>query len=127
MERTLLKSKLHRGRITQANLNYQGSITIDAQLMAAADILPHEKVQVVNNNNGARLETYAIAGPPGSGTLCLNGAAARLAQPDDLVIIMTYALYSECEAKEHQPTVVFLDENNKISHQGLEKPFTLDR
>lgn len=125
MERTLLKSKLHRGRITQANLNYQGSITIDAQLMAAADILPHEKVQVVNNNNGARLETYAIAGPPGSGTLCLNGAAARLAQPDDLVIIMTYGIYSEPEALDHQPKIIFLDENNTIVGEGLESPFTL--
>src|SRR5690625_2111162 len=114
MFRTLMKAKLHRATVTEADLHYVGSITIDEELMETVDILPHEKVQIVNNNNGARLETYVIAGPRGSGVICLNGAAARLVQPGDQVIIMTYAMMSEEEAKRHKPKVAVLGENNKI-------------
>ncbi|MBU2700666.1 aspartate 1-decarboxylase [Sporomusaceae bacterium BoRhaA] len=116
MMRTLFKSKLHRATVTEACLDYVGSITIDEDLMDAADICLHEKVQVVNNNNGARLETYVIAGPRGSGMICLNGAAARLVQPGDTVIIMTFAIFDEKEMENYQPTVVFLDESNGIVH-----------
>lgn len=114
MMRTMFKSKIHRATVTEANLNYVGSITIDAELLKAADILEYEQVAVVNINNGARFETYAIAGPAGSGTVCLNGAAARLAQPGDLVIIITYAQMSEEELKRHRPTVVLVDQQNRI-------------
>lgn len=123
MYRTLFKSKIHRATVTEANLNYMGSITIDSDLMKAADILPNEKVQIVNNNNGARLETYVISGPPGSGVICLNGAAARLVQPGDVVIIISYALVPEEKARDHQPTVVFVNEKNEIIKTGKEKPF----
>lgn len=109
MFRTLMKSKIHRATVTEANLNYVGSITIDRNLMEAADILENEKVQIVNNNNGARLETYVIPGPRGTGTICLNGAAARLVQPGDTVIIIAYAMMSNEEAVQHKPTVVFVD------------------
>lgn len=114
MLRTLFKSKLHRATVTEACLDYVGSITIDEDLMDAADICLNEKVQVVDNNNGARLETYVIAGARGSGIICLNGAAARLVQPGDKVIIMTFALIDDREIKNCQPTVVFLDEHNRI-------------
>lgn len=114
MFRTLFKSKLHRATVTEANLNYVGSITIDEDLMDAADILINEKVQIVNNNNGARLETYVIPGERGSGVICLNGAAARLVQPGDKVIIITYAIMDEQEIRDFKPTVVFVDDNNKI-------------
>ena len=114
MFRTMFKSKIHRATVTQANLNYMGSITIDSLLMEAADILPNEKVQVVNNNNGARFETYVIEGPKGSGTICLNGAAARLVQQGDSVILITYAVMSNEECRNYQPTLVFVDENNRI-------------
>lgn len=110
---TLMKSKIHRARVTEANLNYVGSITIDEDLMDAAGLLCNEKVQIVNNNNGARLETYAIPGPRGSGIICLNGAAARLVQPGDIVIIFAYGIFSEAEARQHKPKVVFVDENNR--------------
>ncbi|MCM3783978.1 aspartate 1-decarboxylase [Neobacillus mesonae] len=113
MFRTLMKSKIHRATVTEANLNYVGSITIDRDLMDAADILENEKVQIVNNNNGARLETYVIPGPRGTGTICLNGAAARLVQPGDTVIIISYAMLSNEEAASHKPTVVFVDNTNK--------------
>jgi aspartate 1-decarboxylase len=113
MFRTLMKSKLHRGTITAANLHYVGSITIDADLMDAADLLPNEKVQVVDIDNGARLETYVIPGERGSGDLCLNGAAARLVQPGDKIIVISYGVYSDVEAREHQPTVLVLDEINR--------------
>ncbi|MCM3126594.1 MULTISPECIES: aspartate 1-decarboxylase [unclassified Paenibacillus] len=113
MFRTLMKSKIHRATVTEANLNYVGSITIDRNLMDAADILENEKVQIVNNNNGARLETYVIPGPRGTGTICLNGAAARLVQPGDTVIIISYAMMSSEEAVQHKPTVVFVDGQNK--------------
>lgn len=112
MYRVMMKSKLHRATVTEANLNYVGSITIDEKLMEAADIWPNEKVQVVNNNNGARLETYVIPGPPGSGVICLNGAAARQAQPGDTVIIISYAGMEDERARVHKPKVIILDENN---------------
>ena len=115
MFRTVLKSKLHRATVTEACLNYVGSITIDEDLMDAADILINEKVQVVDLNNGERLETYAIPGPRGSGVICLNGAAARLVQPGDKIIIMTYVMVDDKEAKDWTPTVVFLKEGNRIT------------
>lgn len=105
----LLKSKIHRVTVTEANLNYIGSITIDEELLEAANLIPGEKVQIVNNNNGARLETYVIRGERGSGVVCLNGAAARLVQPGDVVIIMAYAWMDAKEAKTFQPAVVFPD------------------
>lgn len=114
MYRTMMKSKLHRGTITEANLNYVGSITIDADLMRAVDILENERVQVVDVNNGARLETYAIPGKAGSGVICLNGAAARLVQPGDKVIIISYAVMDEEEARSHKPIVAILGEHNQI-------------
>lgn len=105
----VVKSKIHRVTVTEANLHYVGSITIDEVLMEAAGLLPGEKVQVVNNNNGARLETYTIAGERASGVICLNGAAARLVQPGDVVIIMSYAWMSLEEAKGFKPSVIFPD------------------
>ena len=115
MYRCMLKSKIHRAVLTDADLNYVGSITIDSDLLEAADILPFEKVQVVNNNNGARFETYAIEGEAGSGCIRLNGAAARLGQPGDILIILSYIQLDEREVREHKPRVVFVDENNKIA------------
>lgn len=105
----LVKSKIHRVTITEANLDYVGSITIDQDLMDAAGILPGERVQIVDNNNGARLETYTIAGERGSGVICLNGAAARLVHPGDIIIIMAYAWMTLEEAKTFEPQVVFPD------------------
>lgn len=110
----LLKGKIHCATVTEANLQYMGSITIDEELMEQAGILPNERVQVVDNNNGARLETYTIPGPRGSGVVCLNGAAARCVQPGDVVIIMAYAFFSEEEARGYQPLVVMVDEKNKV-------------
>ena len=115
MFRTVFKSKLHRATVTQACLDYVGSITIDEDLMDAADIMINEQVAVVDINNGARLETYAIPGPRGSGVICLNGAAARLVQPGDKVIIITYAVVDNQEAKTWKPTVAFLNDANQIS------------
>ncbi|NMC31644.1 MAG: aspartate 1-decarboxylase [Veillonellaceae bacterium] len=115
MFRTVFKSKLHRATVTQACLDYVGSITIDEDLMDAADILINEKVQVVDINNGERLETYAIPGPRGSGVICLNGAAARLVQPGDKVIIITYAVLDDKEARDWKPTVAFLNDANQIA------------
>lgn len=109
---TMLKSKIHRATVTDADLNYVGSITVDKELLDAAGILEYEKVQVVNCNNGSRLETYTIAGRPGSGTVCLNGAAARLALKGDIVIIIAYAAMTPAEAREHAPAVVQVDQNN---------------
>lgn len=109
-----MKSKIHRVRVTQAELNYVGSITIDEDLMDAANIIANEKVQIVNNNNGARLETYVIPGKRGSGTICLNGAAARLVQVGDIVIIISYAQMEMEEAKKHVPSLVFPDDNNQL-------------
>ena len=105
----VVKSKIHRVTVTEANLNYIGSITIDEDLMDAANLIPNEKVTVVNNNNGERLETYIIKGERGSGVVCLNGAAARKVQPGDIVIIMSYALMDFEEAKTFKPAVVFPD------------------
>lgn len=113
MHRTLLKSKIHRARVTATDKAYEGSITVDSELLAAADIVPHERVQVVNVTTGGRFETYAIAGDDGE--VCLNGAAARLAEPGDIVIIMSYARYAEDE--RHEPSIVFVDEMNTITEQ----------
>ena len=110
----VLKSKIHRAKVTQAELNYVGSITIDEDLIEAANIIPNEKVQIVNNNNGARFETYVIKGERGSGTVCLNGATARLAQVGDIVIIMSYAYMEQAEAREDKPLLVFPDTDNKL-------------
>lgn len=114
MNLTMLKGKIHRAVVTQAELNYVGSITIDTDLMKAAGILEYQMVQIVDVENGNRFETYTIAGEAGSGIICLNGAAARMAQAGDHVIIMAYAQLSEEESKQHQPNVVLVDENNKI-------------
>lgn len=110
----VLKSKIHRVRVTQAELNYVGSITIDEDLMDAAQIYANEKVQIVNNNNGARLETYVIPGERGSGTICLNGAAARLVQVGDIIIIISYAHMEIESVKKHTPILLFPDVNNKL-------------
>lgn len=101
--RTFMNSKIHRARVTESNLNYVGSITIDANILDAVDILPNEKVAIVNNNNGARFETYVIAGERGSGKMCLNGAASRLVEVGDVIIIMTYAQLNEDEMVDHSP------------------------
>lgn len=114
MQLELLKSKIHRATVTDANLNYEGSITIARDLMDAAHILPFEKVGVLDVNNGSRLDTYVIEGPKKSGMICLNGAAARLVQPGDLVIIVTYAKMSEEEAKLWKPIIVHVNEKNEI-------------
>ena len=118
---TLLKAKLHRATVTEANLNYTGSITIDKDIIDQAGIFIHEKVQIVNNNNGARFETYVIEGKSGSGVLCLNGAAARLAQPGDKVIIMAYAQMTPEEAQTHKPVVLLLGDNNQILEKLSER------
>lgn len=125
MYRIMMKSKIHRAQVTEANLNYVGSITIDAALLKAANILPNEKVQIVNNNSGARLETYTIPGPEGSGVICLNGAAARLVQPGDIIIIISYAGVAEDKCAIHQPTVVYVDERNQLVKVGEEKAFVV--
>lgn len=111
----MLKGKIHRATVTQAEVDYIGSITIDQQLMDAAGILEYEKVQVADVETGSRLETYVISGEPGSGVICLNGAAAHLVTPGDKVIIMCYAQMTPEEARENQPRVVFVDERNKIA------------
>lgn len=111
----IFKSKIHRATVTEACLNYMGSVTIDSELMKAANIRPNERVQIVDNNNGSRLETYVISGEPGSGIICLNGAAARLVQPGDTVIIISYAWMEEKEADDYQPVVVMVGEGNKIA------------
>lgn len=109
----VLKSKIHRVKVTQAELNYVGSITIDEDLLEASNIIPNEKVQVVNNNNGERFETYVIKGERGTGTICLNGATARRAQVGDILIIMSYCALPIEEAKKYQPILVFPDEQNR--------------
>lgn len=114
MYRTMMSGKLHRATVTEANLNYVGSITIDEDLIDAVGMLPNEKVQIVNNNNGARLETYIIPGKRGSGVICLNGAAARLVQEGDKVIIISYKMMSDQEAASHEPKVAVLNDQNKI-------------
>ncbi|EGQ27545.1 aspartate 1-decarboxylase [Sporosarcina newyorkensis 2681] len=122
MIRTMMNGKIHRATVTEANLNYVGSITIDAALLEAAGMLPNEKVQIVNNNNGARFETYIIEGERDSGVICVNGAAARLVQPGDIVIILNYVYLSDEEARVHQPNVLIMDENNRIKELITEKP-----
>lgn len=114
MFRTMLGGKIHRAAVTEADLNYVGSITIDQDLLDAAGICVNEKVQIVNNNNGERFETYTIPGERGSGVVCLNGAAARLVQKGDIVIIMSYVMLSEPEISAHEPKVVLVDEHNRI-------------
>jgi len=126
MDRFMMKSKIHRATVTEANLHYMGSITIDSDLMKAADLLANEKVQIVNNHNGARFETYVITGPAGSGVICLNGAAARLVQPGDEVIIISYAMMPNEEAQRYQPAVVFVDKNNRIKNIREETAFAMD-
>lgn len=115
MFRTMMKSKIHKAIVTEANLNYVGSITIDEAIMEQVDILPNERVQVVNNNNGARLETYVIAGERNSGVICLNGAAARLVQPGDEVIIISYMMMDDQQAKTYRPKVVLMDRQNRVA------------
>lgn len=123
--RTFMNSKIHRARVTESNLNYVGSITIDANILDAVDILPNEKVAIVNNNNGARFETYVIAGERGSGKMCLNGASSRLVEVGDVIIIMTYAQLNEDEMVNHSPKVAVLNENNEIIEMINEKENTI--
>ena len=115
MQIEVFKSKIHRAKVTQAELHYVGSITLDEDLMDAANIIENEKVQIVNVNNGERFETYVIKGDRGSGTVCLNGPAARKVHVGDVIIIVTYAIMNYDEAKSHQPSVIFPDDNNKIN------------
>ncbi|KAB8138459.1 aspartate 1-decarboxylase [Gracilibacillus oryzae] len=122
MLRSMMKSKIHRATVTEANLNYVGSITIDKEIIEKVGILPHEKVQIVNNNNGARLETYVIPGEYGSKIICLNGAAARLVQPGDIVIIVSYALISDDELAQFKPKVAIMDENNTVTQLIDQEP-----
>ncbi|MFF5177248.1 aspartate 1-decarboxylase [Micromonospora sp. NPDC000316] len=120
MQRTMLKSKIHRATVTQADLHYVGSLTLCRDLMAAADLLPGERVDIVDINNGNRLSTYVIEGPPGSGVVGINGAAARLIAPGDLVIIIAYGTYSEAELAHNQPRVVFVDQDNRVLQTGTD-------
>ena len=109
-----MKSKIHGASVTEANLRYTGSITIDKNLLKASDIYPFERVQIVNLNNGSRVETYVLEGPAGSGTICMNGAAARWAEIGDKVIIISYTLLNKSEIKKHHPNVVFVDDRNRV-------------
>jgi aspartate 1-decarboxylase len=123
MLRVMMKSKIHRATITQAEMHYEGSLTISAELMRAADILPYEMVHIYNISNGERFETYAIEGEENSGVICLNGAAARKGAPGDLIIITTYATYEAAELAKHQPKVVMVDKNNHLKNtSSAEKP-----
>ncbi|MBE5099983.1 MULTISPECIES: aspartate 1-decarboxylase [Priestia] len=122
MFRTMMNAKIHRAHVTEANLNYVGSITIDEDVIDAVGITANEKVQIVNNNNGARLETYVIPGERGSGVVCLNGAAARLVQPGDIIIIISYALVANEEVAHHHPTVAIMNEQNKIQQLLKQEP-----
>lgn len=121
MERTLLKSKIHRATVTDANLHYQGSVTIDPLLMEAADLLHHERVEIYNITNGERFATYAIPGRPGAGEIVINGAAAHKAKTGDLVILATYATYSDAEARAHKPSLVYVDDKNRILYRSDER------
>jgi aspartate 1-decarboxylase len=116
--RTMLKSKIHRATVTQADLHYEGSITIDPLLMEAADMLPFEQVQVLDVDNGARLTTYAIEGERGSGQICINGAAARLVSAGDIVIILSYTQMDDAAARRHRPSLVYVDERNRMVRTG---------
>ncbi|MBO0958180.1 aspartate 1-decarboxylase [Neobacillus sp. MM2021_6] len=122
MFRTMMNGKIHRATVTEANLNYVGSITIDEDIIDAVGMTANEKVQIVNNNNGARLETYIIPGERGSGVICLNGAAARLVQEGDIVIIISYALVPEEKIQTHTPKVAIMDENNQIKELIYQEP-----
>ena len=122
MFRTMMNGKIHRATVTEANLNYVGSITIDEDIIDAVGMTANEKVQIVNNNNGARLETYIIPGERGSGVICLNGAAARLVQEGDIVIIISYALVPEDKVHTHTPRVAIMDENNRIKELIYQEP-----
>jgi aspartate 1-decarboxylase len=119
MRRELCKSKIHGATVTEANLHYEGSLTLDSELIEAADLVPYERIQVVNVNNGSRLETYVLPGEPGSGALALNGAAARLGEVGDKVILISYAHYDESEVDGHEPRVVFVDERNSVLKRSL--------
>lgn len=119
MQRHLMKSKIHRATITSADLHYEGSLTVDEDLLDAADLLEFEEVQVVNVNNGARFSTYVIPGPRGSGVIQLNGAAARLGMAGDLIIVISYGVFDDAGAGRHAPTVVFVDERNRIVRPPL--------
>ncbi len=119
MRRELCKSKIHGATVTEANLYYEGSLTLDMDLVDAADLVPYERVQVVNVNNGTRLETYILPGERASGVMALNGAAARLGAVGDRVILMSYAHYDESEVAGHEPRVVFVDDKNRILERGL--------
>lgn len=121
MLRTMMKSKLHRATVTEANLNYVGSITIDQDLMELIDVYENEKVQIVDNNNGSRFETYVIPGPRGSGVICLNGAAARLVHIGDKIIIISYGMMTSEEARNYKPLIAILDENNQVVHTTKEE------
>jgi aspartate 1-decarboxylase len=118
--RTMMKSKIHRATVTQADLHYVGSVTVDEDLLDAADLLPNEQVDIVDITNGARLTTYVIPGERGSGVIGINGAAARLVQPGDLVIIISYAMLDDVEAKSYEPAVVHVDETNRIVALGAD-------
>jgi aspartate 1-decarboxylase len=122
MFRTLMNAKIHRARVTEANLNYVGSITIDEDILDAVGMVANEKVQIVNNNNGARFETYIIPGERGSGVFCLNGAAARLVQKDDIIIVISYALVPEEKIASHRPKIAIMDENNRIQQLIVQEP-----
>jgi aspartate 1-decarboxylase len=121
MKRTLLKSKIHRATVTDANLLYQGSVSIDPVLMEAADLVHHERVEIYNCTNGERFATYAIPGTPGMGEIVINGAAAHKARPGDVVILATYADYEDAECRSHQPSLVFVDTRNRIVVQSHER------
>ncbi len=126
MFRNMMRAKIHRATVTEANLHYVGSITIDEDILDSVGIYPHEQVQIVDNNNGARFETYTIAGPRGSGMVCLNGAAARLVQPGDIIIIMAYSMMTDEQARALQPMIAILGENNQIVEMlDKEKPTTM--
>ena len=126
MLRTMMKSKIHRATVTQADLHYVGSVTVDEDLLDAADLLPGELVHIVDVTNGARLETYTIAGERGSGVIGINGAAARLVQPGDLVILIGYGQMEDAEAKGFEPHVVFVDSANKVLGAGSDPADTFD-
>ncbi|HEV8123903.1 MAG TPA: aspartate 1-decarboxylase [Gemmatimonadales bacterium] len=119
MNRRLMKSKIHRATLTSADLHYEGSLTVDEDLLDAADLVEYEEIQVVNVNNGARFTTYVIPGPRGSGVIQLNGAAARLGMPGDLVILISYGDYTDQEASHHAPRVVFVDDRNRMTRPQL--------
>ncbi len=123
MFRTMLKSKIHRATVTQSNLHYVGSVTLDEDLMDAADLLPGERVALVDITNGARLETYVIPGARASGVVGINGAAAHLVAPGDLVILISYGTMDEAESRHYQPRVVFVDAANRIVHQGSDPAY----